>query len=190
MELSYRRISTSHQNTARQLVGVDIDRDFVDIASGKNIERPQLKALLQMVRAGDVIHVHELSRLGRSVKDLLEIVEHIVNLGASVRFYKENLIFSSDTKNSFQSLMLNLLASIAEFERALLLERQMEGIQIAKQLGKFTGKKSRFTLEELNQIKEEFKSTKSKKKLAEKLGISRSYLYELIKHGHEKQLRA
>jgi DNA invertase Pin-like site-specific DNA recombinase len=189
MELAYKRVSTSDQNTARQLVGVDIDRDFVDIASGKNTERPQLQALLQMVRADDVIHIHELSRLGRSVKDLLEIVEQIVVIGASVKFHKENLIFSSNSKNSFQSLMLNLLSSIAQFERDLLLERQREGIEIAKKLGKFTGKKSRFTHEELIQIKEDFKSTKSKKKLAEKLGISRSYLYELVKNGEKKQLK-
>lgn len=188
MEFAYKRVSTSDQSTARQLIGLDFDREYVETISAKDQNRPQLQALLQNLRDGDVVHVHELSRLGRSVKDLLDIVEKIISAGASVKFLKENLHFSPGEKNSFQSLMLNLLSSIAQFERDLLLERQREGIQIAKQKGKYKGKVSRFTQGEIKLIKEEFKTTKNRQALASKWGISRTYLYELVKRGQQKQL--
>lgn len=189
MQFAYKRVSTSEQSTARQLVGFKFHREYVETISGKDQNRPQLQALLQNLREGDVVHVHELSRLGRSVKDLLEIVEKIVSVGATIKFVKENLTFSADEQNSFQSLMLNLLSSIAQFERDLLLERQREGIQLAKQQGKYKGKTSRFTKDEIEQIKSEFEIASCKQVLADKWGISRTYLYELAKNGEQKQLR-
>jgi DNA invertase Pin-like site-specific DNA recombinase len=182
MEFCYKRVSTIDQNLDRQLPGVAYDREYLEKVSGKDMNRPQLQALLQNVREGDRVHVHELSRLGRSVKDLLDIVEQIVQSGAAIIFHKEGLEFGGGKKSPFQSLMLNLLSSIAQFERDLLLDRQREGIQIAKVNGKYKGKKSKFSEEDIQLIQRSFGKAKNKAELAKKWGISRGYLYQLAKN--------
>ena len=126
-----------------------------------------------------MVHVHELSRLGRSVKDLLELVETIVNAGGTIHFHKENLRFEPNQEDPFQQLMLNLLSSVAEFERSCILQRQREGIAIAKAAGKYKGKQSRFTDAQMEQIQREFGEEKNKTALAKKWGISRGYLYKI-----------
>ena len=135
MQFCYKRVSTVNQNLDRQLQGLRCDREYLEKVSAKDMDRPALRALLQNIREGDTVHVHELSRLGRSVRDLLDIVEQIVGAGATIRFHKENLEFQGGKESPFQSLMLNLLSSISQFERDLLLERQREGIAIAKAKG-------------------------------------------------------
>lgn len=179
MEFIYRRVSTHDQKTDRQLPDQSADRVFEDKLSGKDVNRPQLQAMLGMLRENDVIHVHELSRLGRSLKDLLGIVEQIVETGASIHFHKENLRFEPNKQDPFQQLMLNLLSSVAQFERECLLQRQREGIAIAKAAGKYKGKRSRFTQAQIEQIRNEFPKHTSKTRLAKKWGISRGYLYKL-----------
>lgn len=179
MRFCYKRVSTIDQNLARQLPDFVCDREYVEKVSGKDTNRPQLQALLQNVREGDEVHVHELSRLGRSVKDLLDIVGHITKQGGSIKFHKENLEFKGGDRDPFQSLMFNLLSSISEFERDLILSRQREGIAIAKDQGKYKGKQSKFTEEEIGRICDEFKKTDNKQKLADRYGISRGYLYSL-----------
>jgi len=179
MEFIYRRVSTTDQKTDRQLPDQIADREFEDKLSGKDLNRPQLQAMLGMLRKNDIIHVHELSRLGRSLKDLLEIVETVVNTGATILFHKENLRFEPNKNDPFQQLMLNLLSSVAQFERECLLQRQREGISIAKSAGKYKGKQSRFTIAQVEQIKQEFSQEKNKTELAKKWGISRGYLYKI-----------
>lgn len=179
MDFIYRRVSTQEQSTDRQLPGLTVDREFEDKLSGKDLNRPQLQSLLGTIRAGDVIHVHELSRLGRSLKDLLEIVETVVGSGATIVFHKENLRFEPENDDPFQKLMLNMLSSVAQFERECLLQRQREGIAIAKAKGKYKGKQSRFTEAQIEQIQREFPECKKKTELAKKWGISRGYLYKL-----------
>lgn len=179
MEFCYKRVSTIVQNLTRQLKDVPCDREYVEKVSGKDLNRPQLQALLQNIRSGDIVHVHEMSRLGRNTKDLLEIVEHIVNAGGTIKFHKENLEFKSGESNPFQSLMLNLLSSISQFERDLLLERQREGIAIAKAKGKYKGRRSKFSDIDIATIQKEFKTSKNKADLARKWKISRQYLYSL-----------
>ena len=181
MHFCYKRVSTTDQNLDRQLVEVECDREYVEKVSGKDTNRPQLQAMLQNIREGDIVHVHELSRLGRSVKDLLEVVEQITSAGGTVKFHKENLEFKGGDKDPFQALMLNLLSSIAQFERELLLSRQREGIAIAKAKGKYKGKQSKFSTADVERIKAEFEATDNKSKLAERYGITRAYLYELVK---------
>lgn len=183
MEFIYRRVSTTDQKTDRQLPDLKCDREFEDKLSGKDLNRPQLQSLLGTIRAGDVIHVHELSRLGRSLKDLLEIVETVVGTGATIHFHKENLRFEPNKSDPFQQLMLNLLSSVAQFERECLLQRQREGIAIAKAKGKYKGKQSRFTDAQVEQIQREFGEEKSKTALAKKWGISRGYLYKIAAKG-------
>lgn len=179
MEFCYKRVSTIDQNLDRQLHNVTFDREYVEKVSGKDLNRPQLSALLSNLRQDDSVHVHEMSRLARNTKDLLEIVEQIVSAGASIRFQKENLEFKSGKKNPFQSLMLSMLSAIAQFERDLLLDRQREGIAIAKSKGKYKGRVSRFSNSDLAQIRKDFQSTSNKAEIARKWKISRQYLYKI-----------
>ncbi len=179
MEFCYKRVSTIDQNLDRQLLDMTFDREYIEKVSAKDLNRPKLQALLQNIRPGDIVHVHEMSRLARNTKDLLGLVEHIVNAGGTIKFHKENLEFTTGKENPFQSLMLNLLSSIAQFERDLLLERQREGIAIAKLKGKYKGRKSKFSKDDITAIQHEFESSKNKAELARKWGISRQYLYSL-----------
>jgi len=181
MQFNYIRVSTIEQNTARQLVGVDCDRAYEEKVSAKDTNRPQLQAMLTNLRTGDHINVHELSRLARNTKDLLDIVERVVASGASIKFHKENLSFESGKDaDPFQKLMLTMLAAISTFERDLMLERQREGIAIAKAEGKYKGKQSRFTGAELADIKERFATSANKAALARELNVTRQYLYKLV----------
>jgi len=161
MKFCYKRVSTNDQNTDRQLNGLIFDREFVEKVSAKDIHRPELISLLSILRKNDEVHVHELSRLARNTKDLLKIVDQVIDAGASIQFHKENLSFSSNEDRSpVQDLMLNLLGAIAQFERNLLLERQREGISLAKQRGVYKGRQSRFTENDLERMRSEFKLAK------------------------------
>lgn len=182
MIFNYIRVSTLHQNYERQLKDVDCDREYLEKVSGKDADRPELQKLLNNLRAGDHVNVHELSRLARNTQDLLKIVDRIMAIEASVQFHKENLIFDGHKKDDpFQKLMLTMLGAISTFERDLMLERQREGIAAAKEKGKYKGRHSIFTRDDIRQIKKEFKKTDNKAELARKYKISRGYLYELVK---------
>ena len=136
--IAYVRVSTAEQNEARQIEALkkhDIDKWYTEKVSGKNMNRPQLKAMLDYVREGDTIYIHDFSRLARSTKDLLAIVDQLQEKGVHLVSNKENL----DTSTSNGRLMLTMIAAINEFERENLLERQREGIAIAKAAGKFKG---------------------------------------------------
>ena len=182
MIFNYIRVSTLTQNTSRQLVDIPCDREFIEYASGKDTNRIELTNLLNMIRQGDHINVHELSRLARNTQDLLSIVNTVISKGASIRFHKEGLMFdgSRGEEDSFQKLMLTMLGAISTFERDLLLERQREGIEIAKSKGKYKGRPSKFTEEDIATIKKRFLETKNKSVLAKELGISRGYLYQMV----------
>jgi len=181
MIFNYVRVSTVGQNSERQLLDVACDRQYADTCSGKNKERPQLQAMLLNLRAGDHVNVHELSRLARNTKDLLSIVEEILYAGASIQFHKENLRFTPCIEaDPFQKLMLTMLGAISTFERDLMLERQREGIAIAKAKGKYKGKQCRFSPAELAEIKERFAKATNKSALARELGVSRPHLYKLV----------
>ncbi|ELY2922581.1 recombinase family protein [Cronobacter sakazakii] len=133
--IGYVRVSSVQQNDERQLEGVKLDKVFTEKVSGKNAEREQLIAMLDYVREGDVIHCHELSRLGRNVKDLLNIIDTVKAKGASIEFHKERLTAGSN-ENAVSRMMLNVLASVAQMEREMMLERQAEGYAAAKAAGR------------------------------------------------------
>jgi len=180
MIFNYVRVSTEIQNTARQLIDVKHDRLYEEKISAKDTNRPQLEAMLSNLRSGDLVNVHELSRLARNTKDLLEIVERIISSESSIKFHKENLFFESNKKaDPFQNLMLSMLGAISQFERDLMLERQREGIAIAKSKGKYKGRQTRFSDEEINQIKTQFIESSNKTQLAKTWGITRQYLYKI-----------
>lgn len=139
-KVGYIRVSAIDQNTESQkslLGNVGMDKVFEEKLSGKNTDRPQLKAMLDYVREGDTVYVKDLSRLARNTKDLLDIVEYLNNKGVGLFSIKENI----DTSTNFGKLMLTFLGAIYEFERANLLERQRDGIAVAKKQGKYKGRK-------------------------------------------------
>ena len=176
--INYIRVSTLSQNIDRQLIGINCDKEFVDKCSGKDIDRPQFTLMLDYVREGDTINVHELSRLARNTRDLLDIVKRLNDKGVTVRFIKENLTFTGDA-DPFQQLMLTMLGAISTFERDLLLERQREGIAIAKRKGKYKGRQVSLTPEQISEIKDRFATVRNRADLAREFGISRSYLYKI-----------
>ena len=182
MKVAYVRVSTVEQNESRQIEALEkhnIEKWFTEKVSAKDTNRPQLMAMLDFVREGDVIYIHDFSRLARSTKDLLEIVELLDNKGVHLVSNKENI----DTSTPSGKLMLTMIGAIAEFERQNLLERQAEGIAIAKREGKFNGGQVKKIDDNLfTRYYEDYKSRKiSKTKLAEALEISRPTLNKLLK---------
>ena len=134
----YARVSTEEQNLARQLVEAsEYDKVFVEKVSGKNMNRPQLMAMLNYVRKGDVLEVDSYSRLARNTRDLLEIVDKLKEKGVRFVSKKENI----DTTTPTGEFMLTVFAGLYEFERATIRQRQAEGIEIAKANGVYKGRK-------------------------------------------------
>lgn len=182
MKVLYARVSTVEQNTDRQTVNSDFEKVFIDKMSGKSMERPQLQAMLDFIREGDEVVVHSMDRLARNVKDLLTLVDQIKDKGASLHFEKEHMDFFPKQKETpMQTLMMTMLGAIAEFERNLILERQREGIAIAKEKGAYKGSKKKLTpsqIEELNKIY--LKKEISVSELGKKFGISRKSVYNYL----------
>ena len=165
--LGYIRVSTYEQNTERQLEGIELDMRFEDKLSGKSIERPSLQALIKHARKGDVVHCHDISRMARNVKDLILLIDTFIANGVTVKFHKESLVFKPDSKDPMQTLMLQMLGSVYEFERSMMLERQKEGIAIAKKKGVYKG---RPTSVSRTDIMAELNQGTSIRKTAAKLG--------------------
>lgn len=178
--IGYIRVSTVEQNTARQLADVKLDKVFIDKCSGKNRDRPQLKALMDYVRSGDVVHAHDISRMARNIRDLQDIIEALNGKGCSVRFQKEGLQFTGDAKDPMQRLMLQMLGAVYEFERDMLLERQKEGIEKAKLAGKFKGRKKSVNRDKVVELLNDGISIRN---VAKQLGIAPSTV-QVIKKEH------
>jgi DNA invertase Pin-like site-specific DNA recombinase len=130
-QIGYVRVSTADQNTERQLEGLKLDKVFTDKASGKDANRPALVEAIDYLRDGDTLTVHSMDRLARNTEDLLRLVREVTAKGATVEFLKEKLTFNGHADDAMSNLMLGMLASFAQFERALIRERQREGIAIA-----------------------------------------------------------
>lgn len=142
-DLAYIRVSSTEQNVDRQLDGLTFDKTYTDKITGSTTDRPALIELKKFARSGDLIHVHSIDRLARSLIDLKTLVSEWNNEGISVKFHKENMEFSSNKSNDpLTELMFNMLASFAEFERSMIHSRQAEGIAKAKAAGKYKGRKT------------------------------------------------
>jgi len=176
MRIGYKRVSTVDQNTARQLEGVEVDKLFEDKASGKSANRPQLVAALDYVREGDTLVVHSMDRLARNLEDLRSIVRDLTGRGVQVQFVKEGLTFTGED-SAMNVLLLSLLGSVAEFERSMILERQREGIAIAKAAGKYKGRKAALTDEQAGELRARRAAGESVAALAREYGISRQSVY-------------
>lgn len=139
MKIGYVRVSTEEQNTARQeimLRELGVDELFVDRASGKNADRPQLNRMMNFVRRGDTVIVESISRFARNTRDLLDLVERLTEKQVEFVSRKEAI----DTTTPTGKFMLTVFAAVAELEREYILQRQREGIAIAKQQGKYRGR--------------------------------------------------
>ena len=140
MKVGYIRVSTAEQNTARQEVLMEqlgVERMYIDKMSGKTADRPQLKSMLNFVRTGDTVIVESISRFARNTRDLLELVDTLTEKGVEFVSKKESI----DTTTPAGKFMLTVFAAVAELERGYILDRQREGIAIAKSQGKYTGRK-------------------------------------------------
>ena len=180
MKIAYVRVSSADQNEARQveaLKNYGIEKWFVEKVSGKDMNRPELQRLLEFAREGDTVYVKDFSRLARSTKDLLELVERFKEKNIHLVSLKENL----DTSTATGKLMLTMIAAINEFERENILERQREGIALAKQRGAYKGRKA-VQVKDFGKYYDRYlRREYTKKELAEELNISRPTLDRLIK---------
>lgn len=186
--IAYVRVSTVEQNEARQreaLKTFNIDKWFVEKASGKDAKRPVLQEMLEYIREDDTVYVEEFSRLGRSTADLLATVQRIEDSGAKFVSLKENF----DTKTPAGKLQMTMMAAIAEFERAMILERQREGIAIAKREGKHKGRKA-VSVPNIEEYYQKYMTRQgTKTSIATELGISRTTLDKLCKeYENDKRL--
>jgi len=183
-KIAYVRVSTIEQNEARQLEGLkkyNIDKWFNEKCSAKDTNRPQLKAMLDYVREGDTVYIHDFSRIARSTKDLLSIVEQLTEKGVFLVSNKEQI----DTSTATGKLMLTMIGAINEFERTNLLERQREGIALAVQEGKYKGRKE-VKIDNFAAYYERYRQREfNKAQLAIELNVSRPTLDKLIKE-HEQ----
>lgn len=178
-KVAYKRVSTLDQNTERQLEGMNFDKVFEDKVSGKDTNRPQLKAMLDYVRAGDTLYVHSLDRLGRNTKDLIGIMDELKNSGVTVVFDKNKMTFDPDTSNAMNNLMFTMLSAFSQFERDLMLERQREGIAIAKAKGVYKGNPKKIDKDEI--LKSINVNRLSFRETAQKLNVSLSTVQRVMK---------
>lgn len=181
-KVSYLRVSSADQNLARQrdTIGM-VDQEFSDhISARSRSNRQGLTDCINYLRAGDTLHVASIDRLARSLVDLKELINQITDKGASVRFIKENLEFSTTNPDPRATLMLGVLGSFAEFERAIIKERQAEGIALAKKAGKYKGRKKALSPAQVEQAHQRVKAGESKVAIAQDLGIGRATLYRAL----------
>ncbi len=178
--IGYVRVSSIEQNTDRQLEGVELARTFTDKASGKNTQRPQLEELLKFVRDGDTVVVHSMDRLARNLDDLRRLVADLTKRGVKVQFVKESLTFTGED-SPMSNLLLSVMGAFAEFERALIRERQREGIALAKQRGAYRGRKKSLSSERIAELRQRVEAGEQKTKLAREFGISRETLYQYLR---------
>lgn len=181
MKIAYIRVSTVDQNEERQIKAMEnlrIEKYFLEKVSAKDTNREKLIELLEFVREGDIVYIKDFSRLARSTKNLLDIVEQLESKKVKLISLKENL----DTSTSTGKLMLTMIGAIYEFERFNLLERQREGIEIAKEKGKYKGRKK---IEYPSNWVEVYNQWKNRQlagnKAMEQLGLKRNTFYKLIK---------
>ncbi len=177
----YIRVSTVVQNTGRQEESakeVKASKVFTDKASGKSTDRPELQKAIEYVREGDTFVVHELSRLARNTQDLLNIVDTLEKKGVAFKSVKENI----DTSTPTGKLLLTMLGAIATFERDVLLERQREGIALAKQEGKYKGRKKIEYPENWKEVYDLYKIREvTGVQACKKLGLKKTTFFKLIK---------
>ncbi len=175
--VGYLRVSSAEQNIERQLDGIKLDRTFIDRLSGKDTNRPQLEACMRHLRKGDVLHIHSMDRLARNLDDLRKIVKELTARGVVVEFHKESLKFTGED-SPMSCLLLSIMGSFADFERSLILERQKEGIAIAKAKGIYKGRKKALNPEQVLLLLQKIDSSEKITTIAKEFGVSRETVYQ------------
>ena len=176
--VGYIRVSSSDQNTARQLDQIPLDKTFEDKISGFSRARPGLKECLSYLREGDVLHVHSIDRLARNLKDLQELVTDMTHRGIEVRFHKENLVFNGQD-SPMQTLLFQIMGAFAQFERACIRERQLEGIAQAKLKGKHLGRPRKLGKDDRNVILQRLCNGDLPSEIAQEYRVSLSSIYRV-----------
>ena len=177
--VGYVRVSSIDQNTARQLDGIELDKTFTDKASGKDTQRPQLLEAIEFLREGDTLVCHSMDRLARNLDDLRKIVSDLTARGVTVQFVKESMTFTGED-SPMSKFMLSIMGAFAEMERALIRERQREGIAIAKENGVYKGRKPKLTAAKIEEAKQRIVAGEKKAVIARTMGVSRQTLYSHI----------
>jgi len=178
--VGYTRVSSLDQNLDRQLDGIQLDKTFAESVSGKDTQRPQLEALLGFVRDGDTVIVHSMDRLARNLDDLRAIVRTLTARSVQVEFVKEQLTFTGED-SPMANLLLSVMGAFAEFERALIRERQREGIALAKQRGAYRGRTRSLTTDQIDQLVQRASAGEPKSALAREFRISRETVYQYLR---------
>jgi DNA invertase Pin-like site-specific DNA recombinase len=178
--IGYVRVSTVEQNAERQLDGMVLDRTFTDRASGRDANRPDLVELFKFARDGDTVIVHSMDRLARNLDDLRRIVQELNGKGVKIEFVKEQLTFSGED-SPMATLLLSVMGAFAEFERALIRERQREGVALAKKNGVYKGRRPALSEEQRAELQKRAAAGESKLQLAKEYGISRETVYQHLK---------
>jgi DNA invertase Pin-like site-specific DNA recombinase len=181
--IGYIRVSSFDQHPDRQrehLDQVGVDRVFIDAVSGKTLRRPGLDALLAFAREGDTIVVASMDRLARNVDDLRHLVQQLTQRGVRIEFLKEQLTFTGED-SPMANLLLSVMGAFAEFERALIRERQREGIALAKARGVYRGRKRALSSTQVAELQHRAQAGEQKTRLARTFGISRETLYQYLR---------
>jgi len=178
--VGYRRVSSREQSFDRQLTWVELDRVFEEKASARTADRPQLKACLGYVRAGDTLHVHSIDRLARNLTDLTDIVDSLTASGVTVRFHNEGITFDGREDSPMNRLLLQMLGAAAEFQQNLIKERRREGQEAAWAAGKRRGA-SPIPAKKQKRALELVAGGMPKEQVAKEVGISRQSVYKLLK---------
>jgi DNA invertase Pin-like site-specific DNA recombinase len=177
--VGYIRVSSLGQNTERQLEGVQVDRTFEDKVTGKDTNRPQLQEMIGFVREGDTVVVHSMDRLARNLDDLRRLVQTLTSKKVAVEFEHEHLKFTGED-SPMANLMLSVMGAVAEFERALIRERQLEGIALAKQKGVYKGRKKALTNDDVAAMQQRINDGDKKAQIARDFGVSRKTFYKYV----------
>jgi DNA invertase Pin-like site-specific DNA recombinase len=178
--IGYIRVSSVDQHPDRQLEGAPCEKVFTDHASGRDTQRPALEACLEFVREGDTLVVHSMDRLARNLEDLRQLVRQLTARGVTVEFLKERLTFTGDD-TPMATLLLSVMGAFAEFERALIRERQAEGIALAKQRGVYQGGRPRaLTNAAVAAVRRRIAAGESQAAIARELGVHRTTLYHYL----------
>jgi DNA invertase Pin-like site-specific DNA recombinase len=177
--VGYIRVSSQGQNTARQLAGIKLDMEFVEKVTGSSLDREKLKECIAYVRKGDTLVIDSIDRLARNLRDLQDILTQLTDKGVTVKFIKENLIFTGND-DPISTLMLQMMGAFAEFERTMIRSRQREGIDAAKKSGKHLGRPKVLNGTHALRAKEMKEQKISIRKIAKTMDISRCSVYKLL----------
>ncbi len=184
--IGYIRVSTSEQNTSRQLENVLLDKVFSEKVSSSKTERPELNACLNYLREGDTLHIHSIDRLARNLIELQSIVKTLTQRGIRVHFHAENMIFSGES-SPMQELLFQILGAFAQFERNLIKERQREGIEKAKKEGRYNGRPRKISIDDKNAILKQLSEGIPPSVIAKEYAVSVSSIHKLKKIPQRKE---